>query len=523
MPRGWKPRPDLLLVLLLSFYLVVSVRHLTALPPIYEDEPWQASVAWKVATDGVFGSDLFAGFYGMERHYYAFMPVHPLILAAVFKLAGLGVLQMRLAPVVMGLGTLVLTYLAGRRVADTRVGDLAVLLLVTVSPLAVTRSQVTGIPMIDFGRIARYDMAVPLFGLAGLLACWRAIDSGRSQWHVAAGALAGVSALSHVYGAFWLTAILGIGVAERAGRRAALATLAGFALPVSVYLVFVLSSLADWRGQTREYGVRFALFDPAFYLTNLLTEVRRYGPGLGPAGPAWLARPGFWLTATAVPASAAWLAHRAIVGRDGQARRLLVPFLVLPALFALLIRGKVASYTVTMVPIAAVAVAWAAADVWRRARERGRWRRMVLAVALGAVIVEGVLRVAALESLARRTTPYEVFIARVREHIPAGARVLGLHNYWLGLHDLGDYRSWAVPLWLADPEHRSPALTIEQALDQVDPTVILIDSRMAAVLRNPAASDPRPAGVRAWMQRRRFVLAATVDDATYGRMEIHRR
>ena len=62
-------RRAILVVLLLAFWLI-SLRHLTVAPPVYEDEPWQASTGWKLATAGVFGSDLFAGLYDMDRHYY---------------------------------------------------------------------------------------------------------------------------------------------------------------------------------------------------------------------------------------------------------------------------------------------------------------------------------------------------------------------------------------------------------------------------------------------------------------------
>src|SRR5262249_14191777 len=64
------------LVGLLLVYGGVSLRHLTTVPPVYEDEPGQASTGWKLATSGTFGSDLFTGFHGMERRYYGFMPIH---------------------------------------------------------------------------------------------------------------------------------------------------------------------------------------------------------------------------------------------------------------------------------------------------------------------------------------------------------------------------------------------------------------------------------------------------------------
>src|SRR5437868_1242790 len=103
----------------LAVFLVVELRHLDAVPQVYEDEPWQASTAYSLATKGVFGSELFSGYHGMEQRYYGFMPLHPLLLAGIFKVAGVGLVQARLETVALGAITLVLTFLAGVRLAQS--------------------------------------------------------------------------------------------------------------------------------------------------------------------------------------------------------------------------------------------------------------------------------------------------------------------------------------------------------------------------------------------------------------------
>src|SRR5947199_7115021 len=96
-------------------FILVSLRHLDAVPQVYEDEPWQASTAYKILTTGVFGSDLFAGFYHMDQRYYGFMPLHPILLAAVFRAFGLGLQQARLETVSLAVAVLALTYALGAR------------------------------------------------------------------------------------------------------------------------------------------------------------------------------------------------------------------------------------------------------------------------------------------------------------------------------------------------------------------------------------------------------------------------
>ena len=145
--------------------------------------------------------------------------------------------------------------------------------------------------------------------------------------------------------------------------------------------------------------------------------------------------------------------------------------------------------------------------------------RIALAILLLGILAEGTGRLAALEASAATTTPYPDFIARVRAHISPGSRVLGLHRYWLGLHDL-DYRSWFVPIVQTDPRYWNPPRPIGAALDDMRPDVILIDPRLREYFESPEAPS---AEVLTWMARRGYQLTATVEDATYGLMEIYRR
>ena len=84
---------DLIMLAILIGFLLFSVRNLTIVPVIFEDEPWLASTGWKLAQTGMFGTDLMTGFYGMESHYYGFLPLYSILLSVVFKLFGLGMIQ----------------------------------------------------------------------------------------------------------------------------------------------------------------------------------------------------------------------------------------------------------------------------------------------------------------------------------------------------------------------------------------------------------------------------------------------
>jgi 4-amino-4-deoxy-L-arabinose transferase-like glycosyltransferase len=514
----------LLLLALLLLYWAASLSNLAVAPPVYEDEPWQASTGWKLATQGVFGSDMFAGYHGMEQRIYAFMPVHPILLAASLRIAGLGLFQARLETVVMGLLGLALTYALGARLFNAPVGLLASALLLLTRFTALSHYQVTGILWLDFTRIARYDAVVPVFGLASLHAYLTANSRSRPGWYLWAGLLAGLAALSHLYGVFWLVVLVSLVLWNQGGWRAGAAVLLGFALPWTPYLIYVLGDLPDWAGQTRNYAPRFDLLNTRWYLDNLLHEVNRYRLGLSLTSWPGMLRPGVWLMLIGLPMALAALGWKAIVRRDRPARVLFAPALLLPVLFALLIQLKLANYAINLAPLAALVLAWGVVASWRWSRSlaQGAWLRAGIAVLLLLVAFEGTRQIAHVQASAGSTTPYHRFIAQVRQHIPDGSRVLGLHSYWFGLSDL-DYRTWYVPLVQADPIYSQPSIPIGQVLDHLAPDVILVDPRLRAYLDEPAARPGAadPGEVTAWMASRGYHVVAVVDNPTYGQMQIY--
>ena len=112
------------------------------------------------------------------------------------------------------------------------------------------------------------------------------------------------------------------------------------------------------------------------------------------------------------------------------------------------------------------------------------------------------------------TTPYPTFIGELRQYVPAGARVLGLHSYWLGLQDF-DYRSFLVPLNWADE-----GLPFNQGLSRVDPDIVLLDARMRDYFGSSEAAGEGDR-FQSWLQQHSARIVGRIDDATYGLMEIY--
>jgi hypothetical protein len=510
--RAWRSWlwPWLLACALLGVFLLSSLRNLDTVPQVYEDEPWQASTAYKLATQATFGSDLFAGFFDMDQRYYGFMPLHPVLLAATFKVIGLGLAQARLETLIVSALSLILTFALGARLFSAWVGALAVALLVLVRWTGLTYIQLSGIPVVDFARIARYDPLVPVLGLAALHVYLTARSSPRAWLFVASGILAGLCGLAHVYGLFWVPVLVALALWDGQGRRLIGLIVVGALLAWLPYAAYVLTDLPDWRGQTAIYAARFELLNPAWYAQNLAQEYHRYGPGLGPLGASWFLRPGWWFAIVALVVSLIGLGRRALEG-DAAARAIVVPGVLLPLLFGLSITLKLVNYTLIELPFFAIAIAWGCVTLWT---ERG-WSRPVLGMMGVVIAVEGSLALARLEQAAATTTPYPTFIAEVRQFVPPEARVLGLHTYWIGFED-HDYRSFLVPLNLADL-----GVPLDEALADVDPDVVLLDERMRSYFESPAAANDLVL-FRRWLLQHDGLLVGRVDDPTYGLMEVYR-
>lgn len=493
-------------ILLLLLFWALALAALDRSPPVFEDEPIIASHAWTLAREGRFGSDLMAGFFGVERRTYEFLPLYPLLQAPLLAGGGLGLFQIRLVSVMIGLVVLALTIAVGRRLGDPWMGLIAGWLMVVARLAGESAVRPTGIHLFDTARIGRYDILVPAFGLAAFALYLKARTPQR---YTLAGLLAGLAGLSHLYGLFWLPALLVLAAVERRGARTLLALGVGFALPWFGYALYVLSDLEAWRGQIRIFAppARFSPLDWRWYATNLLSEPRRYGPGLDPGWRALL-RPALWSALLTIPPALVWLT------RQTRGRRLIVPLLVMPPLYALLIQPKLAAYLTMLVPLVALAVAW-----WGRAHWRtgGRGTRVALALLLVAVTIEGA---GSILRNARAPLPRHAEIATTLGTALPPGRVLALHRLWIGL-ERREVRSWALPILQGTPGYYEPLLELDVALDRLDPDVVLIDPRMRAYF----ADHPRQAS--AWQQWRSEQGLERLNvlelGGGYGRIELYAR
>jgi len=501
---------------LLLIFWGVSVTNLGRYPLVEEDEPWILSPGYKLFTQGVYGSDMFRGFHNMDQHYFEFMPLMAWLEGAAARLLGVGVLQLRWLSVSLGAVALALTYALARRFTRPAVAVATLALLLWWQWTAGQQRMLgSGIPLIDITRIARYDMLVLPLGLAALWAAWQAQRTGSSRFDLLAGGLGGLAGLAHLYGLFWLGGVLvlrlaGGGFSARRAARTVAAIAAGAGLAWSGWLVYIGLHWADFLAQTAQYGERFGLLNPAFYLASLRDEPHRYS--LGARSLAALGRPGFWLLIVGVPA--AWAALGVAVWRTRQRGLAWLWFLsaLFPALFALFIYIKTFNYLISVAPLWAMLLAWALGQLFRW-QPTGRWAAAAL---MGAVVVQGSLSLAWMQSYASRAEPPERLYGNLRHAVPRASRVMGPGRYWLALTDR-DYRSLILPFILSNHKYNADAVSFDQAMAAVAPQFVLVDLYSDEFQNNyaPPAVRRQANIVRDYLLRHRARLLETLPD-NYG-------
>ena len=484
-PRQMSWQRPAILGLVLVFW-GAALWHLDRFPPIHFDEATILEPGYQLYYEGVYGSDMYTGFYGQERLYLEVPPVMSLLQGASARLLGVGVWQMRYLPVVFGTLTLALTAALAARIAGPTAGALAALVLLlwqwTPSGLEFLGS---GLPLLDVARIARYDILVPVFGLAAFAAWLRANATGRQRLDFASGVLASLAGLANVYGAFWLPALALLTLLDKKGQRSKrLAWLAaGAALPTMPWLAVMASHWQDALGQLNKHEGRFDFMQPLFYVDNLFNEPHRYFLGVREA--ATFLRLGFWLVVIALPASLAWLAWRWWWRHDARAGWLLAPALVLPTLLALLDSQKRFYYLIVVIPVFAIILGWAAAAVWQTGPRVVRALLASMLIGLAAQAALGVARQQALAQMER--PPAEVFAALRQAVPPTAGIILGAPQFWLALPER-DYRSMVLPFLLSVTSDVKP-IPYEQALGKVAPEIVLMDPSFASNLA-PNYTDP---------------------------------
>lgn len=476
----------------LVIFLVSVMPNLANHPAVTDDEIWVLSASYKLAQHGVFGSDMFTGFYHVDQHYFFNMPLHHFVIAAFIKVLGAGVAQARFVSVVYGIATMFLTYAIARRVSGVPVAILSLALLLF---LRLNIGFDTGLPLQELASNMRYDLAPVPFMLGGVLLLLNRVSLVRC---LLAGVLFGIAFLLQFYGVFIIAPVIAyLWLEQRPPRertKLIAAMLAAAALVVLPYATFALANYDDFKGQAGTIDHRADFTDPGFYLRNIKNEPDRFLRPLAikeiPRGedprttkPQLLSlqetltrRPSAKLAVlVGLPAALVFMAYWAVRDRNRGYQMLVLCLGGIAAQFALLDSTKFLYYWVPVIPFLSIGIAALSWHLLARTREGNLQLLLagVTAAMLLLVAAEGsVARISGMRA-ANESTPYASIGAALHETIPPGSRVVGSTSMWWNLRDT-DYRSYFLFFYLTRDDAGPYKTTISGFLDDFDPQYVVL-------------------------------------------------
>lgn len=474
-------------VLLSLFAVAVVAPELGNYPVVSGNDGWIMSASYKLANDGVFGSDLYAGFYNAEQVYFIALPVHHVLQALAFRIAGVGMFEARVVALLGGLVVLWCVAWLGYRWYGSFVSVIAVLLLLFWR--AGLLDAGSGLPWLDTSRWGRYDMTAVAFLWLTIVLLDRQLRRPGIWLATAVGFTAGLATLSQFFGIFVLPIIAGAllwdkyrpaGAREYSIWRSSLWMLFGWLVVILPYLFYIARHPKEFAGQAELKEGRTDFYLPSFYINNLLDELDRYrpllekgipgltasyDPSFHPAGPVVLA--------VAIVPAIVYLGYR--IRRFGTVgdRLLSLSLVTLAVSLALFDSTNNSLYAIVLFPaiVLTVALGWTAAIRWaahgisRRSFQRHDPRRLadslariaasvVLVVLLGGVVAEGAEIYRLDRNYASTIADYrDEFGAEIESYLEPGATVIGPDFAWWALAD-HPYRSInsVFLLWQSDVE-----------------------------------------------------------------------
>jgi 4-amino-4-deoxy-L-arabinose transferase-like glycosyltransferase len=478
--------------------LLFTLPNLANHPVPTDDEIWILSASYKLATEGVFGTDLFSGFYNAEDVYLFNMPLHHIVLAGAFKVFGTSILVARLVSVLYGLAALALVYLLAKQVGGVLVGVLALVLMLL---LRLNIGFDTGLPLQEMARTIRYDLAPVPFTLAAALILLRPTPLRCAI----AGGLLSIATLMQFYGFFMLPIAAAYLLWDSTPLRARL-TLVGITAVASMavaapYGAYVLANYHDFEGQTSTLERRIHFTDPDFYISNVKRETKRFPFQWQDAKQVLTNRPSARLAVLIGLPAAALLAGWTALKQKTAAHRLLFLTLVgLPLQFAVLDSPKIYFYWIAVMPYLCIGLAYLIVTGLRQLPPLPQALRSPLRYAVpGAcaglaagflviVLVEGTYAQVQGARAWNDATDYLSLRDRLDDNVPPDAKVLGATALWWAMPDT-DFRSYYMLFYSTNVKIAEDPTTITDYLDGFGVEYIVLNRTSRMFLQRLISSD----------------------------------
>jgi len=415
-------RYTICLLLVLSLAAVLGLTCLTVYPRPWVDEPWESITGYSLATTGRLVNPVLAGRDGYDRHFLEPRIFQSLVLAAVFRLGGVGLLQARLASVGFSILSLVVFYFLMRRISSEWVAILSTLLLSVDNFFFIASRQV------------RPEIYLVMFSIGTLWVFAEALLRQRLLLVFLAGISAGISVWVHPNGLAvplaCVVILLGLhSSVKKVFQKFAFFTAGGFLgfLPYAVYVIYqdFGNHFQDWWAQLA--GRPQQIVQSFWLIMSARGEWQRFLQ--------YVAFPyRVLIVAVSLLAVVMLIFYRK---RYNQLTRwfLITPLVAYILIFFLLNSNKTIHYMVLLSPWLAGAIAAVAGLLLGSFTP---WRistfRTFVAIAIFAAFLNSAAGDVALV-YRNRNCDYEQTLAALRAAIPLNARVWGSMSFWFAFYN----------------------------------------------------------------------------------------
>jgi 4-amino-4-deoxy-L-arabinose transferase-like glycosyltransferase len=411
-----------------ALFVCIQLPGLDRLPAFGGDEVYYAEPGFNLASRGRFAVPSWGSVRGFDRIFMANVPGYPILLASVYALFGLGVWQTRLPALAAGAASIVLTMRLARRSGGTPRAALVSGLLLAVSP-----------SFVQACRDGRPDTTALCFALASVVSVLSTPRSGSRAWPLFTGLLAGSAVMVHVAVApvpLACSALLARRTAREARCRALAFFALGMALPCVPWMILAAVQHEAFRDQFLALSARNSVLGQNPVRLLVAELVARYGAGYRLA-PFWALLTGCVL--------AGWLWYGVV--RRKMARACGAVWCCQFLFFALAKAKDGGGYLAYTEPYVAVLASClmerlgSAHPMWNERRE---WRAkpalalaalvMLLGLGNGMALIAGRYGAIWKQWSAR---DYAATETKLRDLVPAHARILAHQSAWLALRRLG--------------------------------------------------------------------------------------
>jgi 4-amino-4-deoxy-L-arabinose transferase-like glycosyltransferase len=521
--------------MLVFFYLATN--NLANFHPVSEDDVWIMSASYKLAHQGVFGSDLYAGFFDADSRYYISLPGLHLLQALTFRLFGSGIVQARLPVTLAGVSVLWLVCDMARRWYGKGASLLTALLFL------IWRADIIGAdarpPLLQVSQNWRYDVVALAFIWLTIWLLDRLLTRSSRKLAFSVGLSAAAATLTQFFGLLVLPLVLlGWLRARRSVQFRALSVwlLAGFLALALAYVLYIMEDLNAFSGQAQLKQGRTGFTHIGFYLSNLSRELSRY---------VWLVEE-LWPTGIKQLVTIPWGRALMVLGlipaivitllvdrkQDrisnlGSRKRgdsLLTGYLFVISLgLALVDSTKAPLYAIVLWPglVMTFAVAGSTIWVWLRKSNVARQQRvlfvLVLLPLLLLALADGLGGLRLHLKASQKVSAYLTVGARINSSLAPEASVLGSDRWWWALREhpyLAVNNLWAQ--WQAAKSVGAP-ITFSELVTKTGTSYLLVNNNV----RGNIHQYPQELHRQFWgFLEQCASLQTVIADRTYGQIEI---